>query len=52
MTGIAWYRRDEYVLLRALASDTDSMALTYLLRLAFRLDRREGFGYQADWSAA
>jgi hypothetical protein len=29
IAGIAWYRRDEYALLRALASDTESMAATY-----------------------
>ena len=29
VVGIAWYREDQYELLRALATDTDSMAETY-----------------------
>jgi len=29
IAGIAWYRREEYGLLRTLASDADSMAATY-----------------------
>jgi hypothetical protein len=29
VVGIAWYREDQYALLRALAVDTDSMAHTY-----------------------
>jgi hypothetical protein len=29
ITGIAWYRRDEYALLRTLASDAKSMPGTY-----------------------
>jgi len=29
IVGIAWYRADQYTLLRALAVDTDSMADTY-----------------------
>jgi hypothetical protein len=29
IVGVAWYRREEYALLRALASDAESMAATY-----------------------
>jgi hypothetical protein len=29
VVGVAWYREDQYALLRALATDTDSMADTY-----------------------